>query len=254
MRQRLRAGVGVLNAIGWVSAFLDTDDDRAPEAERFWCAVTGSLLSSRRGRREEFATLLPPDGDAFLRAQRVIQSPPGGLHLDLHTHDVNDLAARAEQLGATASYHELGYVVLGSPGGLTFCIVDHPGSRRPEPVLWPGGRSLVDQVCLDIPPSRFEAEVAFWREISGWKQTQHADDSEFARLARGEGMPLQLLLQRLDDEQPVVTAHLDLACDDRDAEVARHVELGASVVRRTDGWTTLRDPSGREYCVTGRSV
>lgn len=243
-----------MSGISWVTAFLDTDQDRAPQVERFWCAVTGSLLSPRRGSREEFVTLLPPDGEGFLKAQTVGQSPPGGMHLDLHTDDIDGLAARAEQLGASASYHELGYVVLGSPGGLTFCIVDHPGGRRPAPVPWPGGRSLVDQVCLDIPPSRFDSEVAFWRELTGWEQTQKADSSEFARLARGEGMPLQLLLQRLDDEQPVVTAHLDLACDDRDAEVGRHVDLGASVVRRTDGWTTLRDPSGRAYCITDRPL
>jgi hypothetical protein len=243
-----------VSGIGWVTAFLDTDEERAVEAERFWCQVTGSLLSPRRGPRAEFVTLLPPDGDPFLCAQTVVQSPPGGLHLDLHTEDVRGLAARAEQLGAAASYHESGYVVHGSPGGQTFCIVGRRGGRRPGPVPWPGGRSLVDQVCLDIPPSCFDAEVDFWRLLTGWKQVQHADAGEFARLARGDGMPLQLLLQRLDDEQPVVTAHLDLACDDRSAEVARHVRLGASLVRRTHGWTTLRDPSGREYCVTDRPV
>ncbi|HEX6876022.1 MAG TPA: VOC family protein [Nocardioidaceae bacterium] len=243
-----------MSDVFWVSAFLDTDEERAPAVERFWSGVTGSLLSSRRGRRDEFVTLLPPDGDAFLKAQTVGQSPPGGLHLDLHTRDTNGLAARAEQLGASASYNDQGYVVLGSPGGMTFCIVSHAAAHRPVPVPWPGGRSLVDQVCLDIPPSRFDAELAFWRDLTGWQQVKAADDSEFARLERGDGLPLQLLLQRLDDEQSVVTAHLDLACDDRDAEVARHRDLGASVVRRTEGWTTLRDPSGRAYCVTGRPL
>lgn len=144
-------------------------------------------------------------------------------------------------------------MVVGSPGGLTFCIVNHSARRRPGPVSWREGRSLVDQVCLDIPPSRFDTEVAFWRDLTGW-QVQDADGSEFSRLARGDGLPLQLLLQRLVDEQPAVSAHLDLACDDRDAEVARHRDLGASFVRRTGGWTTLRDPSGREYCVTDRPV
>ena len=237
--------------IVWLTAFLDTDEGGAPETERFWCAVTGSTLSARRGRRDEFATLLPPDGDPFLRTQTVEQSSPGGLHLDVHSQDVAGLAARAEQLGATVSYHELGYVVLGSPGGLTFCIVGGSPGRRPSPARWPDGRSLVDQVCLDIPPSRFDAEVGFWRRLTGWEQVRTVR-SEFARLARGDGLPLQLLLQRLDDEQPVVTAHLDLCCDDRDAEVTRHVQLGATGVRRTDGWTTLRDPAGREYCVTDR--
>jgi len=240
-----------MSGIDWVTAFLDTDEARAGEVERFWCAVSGSTLSSRRGDRQEFVTLLPPDGEPFLRAQTVVQSPPGGLHLDLHTTDVPALAARAEQLGATASYHELGYVVLGSPGGLTFCVVAGGAGHRPGPVSWPEGRSLVDQVCLDVPPSRFDAELGFWQRLTGWPEIE-PDLAGFARLARGDGLPLQLLLQRLDDEQPVVTAHLDLACDDRAAEVARHERLGAAVVRRTDGWTTLRDPSGREYCVTDR--
>lgn len=48
--------------------------------------------------------------------------------------------------------------------------------------------------------------------------------------------------------------HLDFAAEDVAATVARHVGLGASVVRRVPGqWTTLRDPAGREYCVTARS-
>ena len=62
-----------------------------------------------------------------------------------------------------------------------------------------------------------------------------------------------MLLQRLGDERPTVGAHLDLAADDRDAEVARQVAAGAEVVSRTDGWTVLRDPAGMAYCVTGRA-
>lgn len=71
---------------------------------------------------------------------------------------------------------------------------------------------------------------------------------------RPEGQPLRFLLQRLDDDQPCVTAHLDLASDDADAEADRHVALGAAEVRRTGGWITLLDPSGRAYCVTRRPV
>lgn len=48
--------------------------------------------------------------------------------------------------------------------------------------------------------------------------------------------------------------HLDLACDDRDAEEQRHRVLGADFVRRTDQWTTMRDPAGRDYCLTRRSA
>ena len=177
---------------------------------------------------------------------------PGGLHLDLHTDDVRGLADRVDALGGSTSHHMLGYVIFGSPGGLTFCLVGHPGGRRPPPQEWPGGRSIVDQVCLDIPPSRWDAERDFWASLTGWEWA-HAGDREFRRLARPEGIPLAFLLQRLDDEQPTVTAHLDLACDDRDAETSRQQALGAERVRRTDGFTVMRDPSGRAYCNTGRA-
>jgi hypothetical protein len=238
--------------IRWITAFIDTAEDRAEEAEVFWSRVTGQVVSARRGRNDEFATLLPDDGDPFLKLQRCGQSTPGGLHLDLHTDDIDALAMRAEQLGASASYLDLGYVVCGSPGGMTFCVVGDPGERRPSPQTWPGGRSLVDQVCLDIPPSRFDSECAFWERLTGWELAPERDG--FRRLARPEGQPIQLLLQRLDAEQPVVTGHLDLGSDDAEAEAARHLALGATEVRRMPGWITLTDPAGRTYCVTRHPV
>jgi hypothetical protein len=237
--------------IGWVTAFLDSPPETERASEEFWLGVTGCRPSPPRGPRHEFTTLLPPEGDPFLKVQRIVQSIPGGMHLDLHTDDVRGLADRVAQLGGTTSHHVLGYVVCGSPGGLTFCLVGHPGRRRPPPQGWRGGRSLVDQVCLDIPPSRFDEECAFWAALTGWDEVP-AGGAEFWRLGRPAGLPLAFLLQRLDDEQPTVTAHLDLCCDDRDAETARHEALGAALLRRHEGFTVLRDPAGRAYCVTGR--
>ena len=111
--------------IVWLTAFLDTDETNAPNAERFWCAVTGSTLSARRGQRQEFATLLPPDGDPFLRSQAVVQSSPGGLHLDLHIKDVDALYAEysargvefTRPLGDTA-WHSREFVVKDCDGRL----------------------------------------------------------------------------------------------------------------------------------------
>jgi glyoxalase superfamily protein len=239
--------------IGWLTAFLDSPPETAAASERFWREVTGTRLSPPRGDRDEFATLLPPDGDPVLKVQRVVQSVPGGLHLDVHTDDVRGLAGRVEELGGSTSHHVLGYVICGSPGGLTFCLVGHPGRRRPGPVGPPGARSLVDQVCLDVPPSQWDSERFFWAALTGWEPTS-GSLGQFAALTRPDGMPLRLLLQRLDDEQYTVTAHLDLACEDRDVEAARHLGLGARPVRRTEHWTTLRDPAGRGYCLTRRDV
>jgi Glyoxalase-like domain len=238
--------------VRWVTAFLDTAEESAEAAETFWSRVSGHHLSTPRGERDEFASLLPPAGDPHLAVQRVVRSAPGGLHLDLHADDVRALAAHAESLGASASYLDAGYVVCGSPGGMTFCVVPHPGGRRAPAATWPGGRSAVDQVCLDIPPTHWVDECAFWAGLTGWELTDEHPDDEFRRIDPPSTIALRLLLQRLDDEQPVVTGHLDLACDDMTAEAARHVALGARQLHGGRGWITLADPTGRVYCVTRR--
>ena len=237
--------------IRWMTAMLDSPPESADASQTFWLGVTGARLSPPRGPREEFTSLLPTDGDPTLKLQRVVQSSPGALHLDLHADDVPGLAERVESLGGSSSYHVLGHVLCGSPGGLSFCLVGHPARRVPPPVQWPGGRSIIDQVCLDIPPHLYDVEVAFWRALTGWEPVD-AGGGEFERLRRPERCPLALLVQRLDDEQQTTTAHLDLAAEDREAETARHVGLGAEVVDVRPGWTVLRDPAGRAYCITGR--
>jgi len=134
---------------------------------------------------------------------------------------------------------------------------------------WPGGRcgwapsgcppSSAWWCCAPRPACRsdvpgppeagFEAEAAFWAALTGWPR--RTDLPEFDYLQPPAGMPLRLLLQRTGGT--AAGMHLDFACDDVPAEVARHVELGAVVMRRMpDGWTTLRDPVRREYCVTAR--
>jgi hypothetical protein len=62
------------------------------------------------------------------------------------------------------------------------------------------------------------------------------------------------LLQRLDEDEERVRAHLDWSSTDREAETARHIEAGAEQVRRFEGWTVMRGPVGMTYCVTGRST
>ncbi len=235
----------------WVSAFLDLAPDGFDEGIAFWAGVTGYALSERRGADDEFATLVPPDGDDYLRVQRLGDGP-GRLHLDVHVEDPTAEADRAVGLGARVQHRsEHGYVVLQSPGGLTFCLVSHPAATRPAPAAWPGGRSAVDQVCLDIPAGTYDAEVAFWQGLTGWRH-QALDDVDFDRLVPPDAQPLRWLLQRLHDPDGAVSAHLDLACDDRAAETARHVGLGATVVRVHDEWTVLTDPLGTAYCITGR--
>jgi predicted enzyme related to lactoylglutathione lyase len=183
---------------------------------------------------------------------QVTGAPPGS-HLDLHVAGVPEAAREAVARGAQALREEADLVVLRSPAGLEFCLVAWRGERvRPGPVRWPGGQSsLLDQVCLDVPGAQFEAEARFWSALTGWVR-RGSDRPEFDALARPAGMPLRILVQCTGSARPGM--HPDFACDDVAAEVARHVGLGAQVVREVAGeWTTLRDPAGREYCVTARS-
>ncbi len=240
-----------------MTAFLDLPPDVHEVGTRFWCAVTAYAVSPPRGEHAEFTTLLPPVGDPFLKIQRTSGgSGSPGLHLDLHVTSAADSAARAEGLGAQVVHRsDHGYVVLRSPGGFVFCFVHEVLHERPWPTRWPQEHeSVVDQVCLDIPSDRYEAECAFWSGLTGWPVRGSVSRPEFRHLVRPDGIPIRLLLQRLGSSADgPVTGHLDLACDDRPTEVARHVTLGATVVAdHGGGWTTLRDPAGALYCITDR--
>ena len=58
-------------AVVWMTAFLDLPPARHAAGVGFWRAATGTTMSSPRGDAAQFATLIPPDGDAFLRVQRL---------------------------------------------------------------------------------------------------------------------------------------------------------------------------------------
>ncbi len=146
--------------VRWIYAFLDRPADRFAAACRFWTAVTDTHLSAPRG---EFVTLLPHEGDPYLKAQAV--GDAGGVHLDLCVDDVAGAAAAAQRLGAAVVARHDGWTVLRSPGGLPFCLVPWHGEANTPPVVTaPGGEaSRLDQVCLDVPPPGYDAELAFWR-------------------------------------------------------------------------------------------
>lgn len=235
----------------WITAFLDFAPDRYDEGVAFWSAATGHDVGPRRGEAGEFATLVPGDGDAYLRVQRLGEGPDR-IHLDLHVTDVRAAADEAVALGA-AEIADHGYVVLRSPGGFTFCFVDHPAATRPRPTTWPGAHSsLVDQVCLDIPATSYDRESLFWSELTGWEERGSTVSTDFHSLVRPAGHPIRLLLQRLHDPTGDVGAHLDWATTGRAAEIERHVALGARVRDAQSHWTVLEDPTGRVYCLTDR--
>lgn len=237
----------------WVTAFLDLPGEHFERACAFWQAVTGYKISAPRGPVGEFATLEAGRGDPFFRVQRI-GAATGGVHVDLHVDDVAVAVRHAVGLGASPVGVPGGPAVMRSPGGFVFCLVSHRGEKdRPPPTPWPGGRSLVDQVSVDIPPGLFGDECSFWAAVTGWELRQ-GSRPEFMYLARPEAIPIRLLLQRLDDPDTVCCrGHLDVACDDVDAERARQRMLGAIPTSTMANWCTMVDPAGLSYCLTRRN-
>ncbi len=234
--------------VRWAWVFLDTPRRDAPRSWAFWSGVTGWPLSATRGERDEFATLLPARGDAWLKVQAV-DDGPGGIHLDLDVDDVDAAASEAERLGARriGTIGEA-VVILRSPGGLTFCLTTWHGAAEQ---VRDGATELLDQVSLDCPDDVHDAEVSFWTALTGWAWAD-VDEPELSVLRRPAGIPFRLLFQRLGEPTGAVRAHADLACADRASSLTGHLAAGARVVEVCSGWTVMADPVGRVYCLTDR--
>ena len=85
--------------VRWMWAFLDTPRADAARSWSYWAEVTGWTLSVPRGETDQFATLLPAEGDPWVKLQAVAEGA-GGIHLDLDVEDVRAAAEEAKRLGA----------------------------------------------------------------------------------------------------------------------------------------------------------
>ncbi len=236
-------------SIRWTYAFVDRRIELLGRAHEFWTAVTDTQLSAPRGPRDEFVTLVPDGADGCVKVQGVDEGD-GGAHLDfsVDADELPEFVRSALRLGATMAAEHEGWAVLRSPAGQLFCAVPWHGESVRPPVVH---GSRLDQVCLDLAPSRYDAEVTFWSALlPGW-ESRSGSLPEFHVLVPPPGLPVRILLQRLGEERPG-SAHLDLACADIEATRVRHEALGARTVAHGRHWTVLRDPAGGTYCLTGR--
>lgn len=238
--------------ITWLTATIDLPDETYGIGKAFWGAVTDTRPQLPPDNDPDYAILQPQVGTPHLWLQRLGSDDEGEprVHLDLDVVDLPAAVRHAEAVGARL-VAQPSYAVLSSPAGVPFCLL--PASGPPPtpmpPARWPGGRSLVDQVCLDLAPDvPWETELAFWGELTGWEVSS---DEQWARLATPAALPLRVLLQRRYDG--ATTSHLDVAADDRAAEVARWEALGARVTGEGPRWTVMGTPGGLVACVTQRS-
>ncbi|GAA3831815.1 hypothetical protein GCM10022403_076260 [Streptomyces coacervatus] len=231
----------------WTYAFIDRPYALFGPACEFWTAVTGTHLSELRGEEKEFTTLLHDGADACVKVQGVT-SGPGGAHLDFPVADVGEFTRSALRRGAEVVADHGTWAVLRSPAGQLLCTMPWRGEATRPPVVQ---SSRLDQVCIDIAPSAYDAEVAFWSGLLPEWESRPGSLPEFHVLQPPRGLPVRILLQRLGEERPT-TAHLDLACTDIEATRAAHEHLGAQPVARGTHWTVMQDPTGGTYCLTGR--
>ena len=237
--------------IRWVSAVLGTPAAASEITEAFWAGVTGYGL--RRDAADNAETRLAPGtGDPYLRLVRL------GRHSGTH-HPPRDRREErrhhrcpcrdASEPTCTCSRTDIARRLARA--GSARSIVEGDRGIRPKPSRQPGGRTTVDQVSLDVPPSCLAAEIAFWSGLTEWKHLDRTPRTSSRGLVRPDGIPLAMLFQRLDDEQVVVTAHLDLACDDRAAETRpARAARGAPSSPGTPAGPSCRTRRAGSYCIT----
>ena len=134
-----------------------------------------------------------------------------------------------------------------------------PGPRRPaawaadrRPQARTGGRtSYVDQVCLDIPPSRYDDELAFWADRHRVAAARPSPGSTSSPADAGprssrsscccSGSTTSRARSPPTSTGPRPTTR---------PSWPRTRRAGAEVQARFERWTVMRDPAGLTYCVT----
>ena len=116
--------------------------------------------------------------------------------------------------------------------------------RRPAPLA----RFWAAVLDYDVAPYD-EAEIERLRGIG-------IDDVEDdpSVLVEASGVAPRLCFQLVPESKVVKNrVHLDLRCDDLEAETARLVGLGAEVLTATgpqENWAVFTDPEGNEFCLS----
>ena len=91
----------------------------------------------------------------------------------------------------------------------------------------------------------------FWCDVLGWRILEEEDG--VISIAPPDGSWPTIDVVPVPEAKTVKNRlHLDFRPDDRDAEVARLVSLGARHVDIGQGeqtWVVLADPEGNEFCV-----
>jgi predicted enzyme related to lactoylglutathione lyase len=231
----------------------------------FWAGVLGYEAGAAG---EGWAAADPAGEGPTLVFRRRRKSPTIELpiHLDVNVPDREAEVERLRGLGAHivgTTTHSIGeleetWTVMRDPEGTGFCV-QGPDPRRPQPYIGNVTFSCAEPVRVG----------SFWSEALGWPEEDVPE--EFLEMLLGAGLdpaeleayyatrnpdgtrPRFLFQRREKSPTESIPIHLDFKADDREAEVDRLAQAGATFVEtKTDPdrtWTVLRDPEGNPFCV-----
>jgi catechol 2,3-dioxygenase-like lactoylglutathione lyase family enzyme len=109
----------------------------------------------------------------------------------------------------------------------------------------------VDTFVLDTPDPQTAAE--FWRDLTGGTIEPGDDGDDWVDLSVPGGWTLafqaagDLVPPRWPGQEHPQQVHLDLLVGDVPAYTAKAVDLGATLLRESEQWTTLADPAGHPF-------
>ena len=125
------------------------------------------------------------------------------------------------------------------------------GAREESGIM----HSTIHNITFDCADAR--AQAMFWAAVTaGTAQERDATPGhvEYVVLPLSDGMP-RLYFQTVPEPKPAKNrVHLDVSpdSDDKQAELARLVGLGATVTADQPpdaGWIVMADPEGNEFCL-----
>ena len=105
-------------------------------------------------------------------------------------------------------------------------------------------KSRIGCIVVDCETDDLTGAFAFWSNALGCDGAID-DDGKYAVLKAPDGQP-KLLLQRVTHTSRV---HLDIETDDKEAEAARLVALGARRHEDYPRWIIMEAPTGHRFCL-----
>ncbi|BCJ40328.1 hypothetical protein GCM10010168_31870 [Actinoplanes ianthinogenes] len=106
-------------------------------------------------------------------------------------------------------------------------------------------RSRLFGVLIDTPVKEADAAVSFWATALGGSARPAPGEPEFTGI-KGAVPGLAVVVQSVDDAPRY---HVDIETDDVEAESARLIRAGATIVTDNGGHKILRAPGGHLVCV-----